>query len=539
MSVTDKLRKELLEEFRNTAKERSEKISLRWIELESNPDQAGLADDLMRQLHSLKGESKMMGFSDISLIAHKTEELVLASKQKGFSKNPELGDLVLAASDAIVRLVQKRAGGHNSTFDLTALVERFEAVLSTENEQDIGPEPKPKARAQSHRKTMRDVPPRSIPQDSYIRVKNDIVQHISDTASELVIAHARHERTLQSLRQGYQKVIELTHNLQQIEEELATQDAWSSHDSLRAFHNNQFMAFELRRAQTQMEATLEDHAQDLYEADLMARDLEYHARRLRLVPIHDLLKVYARTVRDLAQEQGKLASCIIDDPGVTIDKSIADRLPEPLLHIVRNSIDHGLELPDEREAAGKTCEGTIRIQVRQDGHHAYIIIDDDGRGIDPNFVAQRAKERGLLNENNESPLTSEQILNFLFQPGFSTRDSVNAMSGRGVGLDVVKCQIESLGGELFLHSDLGRGTRFELRIPLTVSLTRVLVIDYEQALFAIPASSILGVADISNDDVETLHNQRVIRFQNETIPLTEFSTIFSHSPGALYMGGGS
>ena len=245
---------------------------------------------------------------------------------------------------------------------------------------------------------------------------------------------------------------------------------------------------------------------------------------VRMVPIGNTFNKYPRIVRDLAKETGKEINLEIYGQETELDKTLVEEISDPLVHLIRNAVDHGIEPPDEREKIGKPRVGTIRLTAYHEGNHIVITIEDDGRGIDPEKVRRKAIERGLISEDDV--LTKKEILNLIFEPGFSTAEKVTNISGRGVGMDVVKKNITKLKGIVDIESEVGKGTKVIIKLPLTLAIIQVLMVQVDTEIFAIPLPSIIETIRISKDDIQVIEGYEMISLRDSVLPITRLKDIF-------------
>ncbi len=499
MTTHNDARRELLDEFRSGTRERVEAITHGWLKLERDMADAETASGLMRHLHSLKGESKMMGYDELSRAAHRTESLVTALTQGKVPLDDSIGDLMLAAADCLLLLLEATPGSEEASRGISELTARVDVVLGDSTEEPTTPLP---ARATSAAATADDKRPAR--EDQILRVNVEQFSVLADLASESVIAHESYLREARRVQERLKHASELV------------VEAGNSAEAMNA----------LRSLLTDLEREALNHFYNIYDGSLQSRELEHVARQLRLVPIRGLLQKHVRAARELARELDKAVTLEVVDRDTVVDKSVADRLAEPLLHLVRNSVDHGIESPQEREAKGKPREGTITLSAVQDGRWVVVRIVDDGGGVDRAFVKKRAVDKGIITPGAAMTLADDDTLALLFHAGFSTRDVISETSGRGVGLDVVKRQVEGIGGHVRISSDFGRGTRIELRVPATVALSRVLVVELDDELYALPGGAVEAVIEVDGATITTVRDSKVIRFRDRNVPLVPLGPVF-------------
>jgi two-component system chemotaxis sensor kinase CheA len=224
-------------------------------------------------------------------------------------------------------------------------------------------------------------------------------------------------------------------------------------------------------------------------------------------------------VRDLAKNLGKEVELVLEGGDIELDRTIVDEMSEPLVHLLRNAVDHGIELPEDREKKGKSRVGTLRLSAKRDRSHVLVTLSDDGKGIDPALVRERAVQKGILNAEEADQLTDDEALRFISTPGFSTKTEATAVSGRGVGVDVAKTRVESLGGSFRIHSEKGRGTTFFIRFPLTLAIVKALLVRVADEVFAVPVSYVVETVDIGQENLRLVQQQETLMLRDEVIPL--------------------
>ncbi len=247
--------------------------------------------------------------------------------------------------------------------------------------------------------------------------------------------------------------------------------------------------------------------------------------KVRMVPIERVFNRFPRLVRDLSKELGKEIDLQMSGEETEVDRTVIDEIGDPLIHMIRNSIDHGIELPGDRIKVGKPEMGTVILKSYPDGNNVVIEVEDDGRGMDHNLIKRKALEKGILDEKEAENLSVEDSINLLFRPGFSTSDTISDVSGRGVGLDVVKSKIESINGNIEIESIKDKGTKFIIRIPLTLAIIQALLIKLSDEIYAIPLSSITEIINISSDQIRDVQGQEIVLYRGMTLPIIRLKNI--------------
>lgn len=266
------------------------------------------------------------------------------------------------------------------------------------------------------------------------------------------------------------------------------------------------------------------------QLDRVTTELQYAAMKLRMVPVKQVFDRFPRLVRDLAQEMEKQVSFEVVGEETELDRSIVNQVGDPLVHLLRNSIDHGLESPAERKAAGKPEQGRLVLEARHEGSHVVIEVSDDGRGINIEKVKQKAVEKGLITQEEAERMGASEATMLIFEPGFSTADQVTDISGRGVGMDAVKSAIEALNGNVEVESQPGKGTKVRLRLPLTLAIIRALLVVVDGQRLAVPIQSIRENLLVDKNQIKTVHGQPMITLRNEVLPLVDLSKWLGFRP---------
>jgi two-component system chemotaxis sensor kinase CheA len=256
-------------------------------------------------------------------------------------------------------------------------------------------------------------------------------------------------------------------------------------------------------------------------------ELQAGILEVRMVPLEQVFDKLARMVRKLGREVGKAIDFEVAGGDVELDKLIVEELSDPLMHLIRNAVDHGVEAPDARRRLGKPEAGRVRLSAAQRGNHVQIVVEDDGAGLDEARIRQVAVERGLASEAAVADLSRREAINLIFTPGFSTARQVTTLSGRGVGLDVVKNNIAELSGIIDLATESGVGTRFEITLPVTLAILRALVVSVAGRVYAVPLNSVLEILEVRAGDVRTLSTREVISVRGATLPLLRLGRFFA------------
>ena len=274
-------------------------------------------------------------------------------------------------------------------------------------------------------------------------------------------------------------------------------------------------------------------AESLRILDRLTGELQYNVLRIRMVPIETVFSRFPRMIRDLAKQMGKELEFVMEGQEIELDRTVIDKLGDLLVHLLRNSVDHGIESPEEREKAGKRTVGILRISASQEQNRVMIKVEDDGRGIDPEKLRKKALEKGILTPEELNAMGDDEVMNLLATPGFSTAEKVTEISGRGVGLDAVKSGVESLGGQMTIESVKGQGTKVIIRLPLTLAIILAMLIRIGKETFAISVDPIIETISVKDSDIRTIGGMKVVKYRNEIVPLIYLSKILDISDEEL------
>jgi two-component system chemotaxis sensor kinase CheA len=256
-------------------------------------------------------------------------------------------------------------------------------------------------------------------------------------------------------------------------------------------------------------------------------ELQESIMKVRMIPISAIFSRFPRLVRDLAQKQGKELDFIVEGNETELDRSIVEKIRDPLIHLLRNAVDHGVELPADRIKAAKPVPATVKLSAFQEQGHICIILEDDGKGIDPEKLKRKAVEKGFINEEAAASLSKNDAINLIFLPGFSTAEKTTEVSGRGVGMDIVRTNIENLGGSIAIESNVGAGTKFILRLPLTVAIVQGLLIASGSTTYIMPLASVLETIKVDREDIQTINKNPVIRLRNSIVPIVNLENLLN------------
>ena len=272
---------------------------------------------------------------------------------------------------------------------------------------------------------------------------------------------------------------------------------------------------------------LTELTETLEQMDRVTTDLQTVVMKVRMVPVGQVFNRFPRMVRDLAKELNKELNLTVEGEETELDRTVIDEIGDPIMHLLRNSLDHGLEHPDEREAKGKPRIGEVGLIARHEGNNVVIMVTDDGKGIDADVIRRKAVEKGMISEDEANSLDDADAVRLIFLPGFSTAEVVTDVSGRGVGMDVVRSKIETLGGHVDVETKIDEGSVFKIKLPLTLAIIQALLVKVQEEMYAIPLGSIDSTINITQEDIKTVRNREVIVLRGQIIPIIRLGDILN------------
>ncbi len=284
----------------------------------------------------------------------------------------------------------------------------------------------------------------------------------------------------------------------------------------------------IRLLQIQSTHQIKELDETVSNIDRLTNDLRDEVMQMRMVPVDQVFKRFPRMVRDLAKKKGKEIEMILEGKDIELDRTVLDEIGEPMVHLIRNCVDHGIESPGERESAGKPRSGTVRLIARREKNHVDIKVIDDGAGIDPDKLRAKGVDRGIVSKEEADAMNDENALLLIFAPGFSMAEAITDISGRGVGMDVVKTSIEALGGSVSIKSDAGVGTEVTLKLPLTMAIIQALLVGVAQNVYAVPISSVLETISVRTDSIRMMGQQKLITLRGSVLPLVWVHDLFGN-----------
>ena len=509
--------------FVEEARDRIQALGAALLRLEQTPGAADAIAEALREAHSIKGSALMLGFTDVSQISHQLEELFVAAKTTPSLLDGDAFDVVFSGVDRISVRVEGLARGQLDAIEVGDICDQLASVLSPGSPDKRGRVP---FSEETDEKGTR--PLLSDPGTGGARKTPELRQSLRVPVEKLDrLAHLAPEMVVQSL-----KAFERHTELRRLERMLSrlrdrVREARLTPDTTDLDRGAQLAEYAnaLDSVTRRMREFLVNFSDDRVRLNLITEELRQNVIELTMLPVGSVFDAFPRAVRDLARTFGKEIEITIRGRETELDKKIIEQISEPLIHLIRNAVDHGIETPADRERIGKPAAGHLMLSAEQQGNRILITLKDDGCGIDLHMLRAVAIQRRVAAASDIDRWSPEQLLDLIFQPGFSTRSSATDVSGRGVGMDVVKSVVERLGGAVRVQSELDKGTSITLNLPLSLALLRVVLLEAGEELFALPTAAIRRILQVGAGDIGQLQQGPVAEVDGETIPLTLLSSM--------------
>lgn len=478
-----------------------------------------------RELHSLKGAAQAVGATSIEQVAHAAESAV-GSCTLGESRRPAQGwfDALYAALDCIEHLRL------NPSSDASTVIQSLVALAPAPDTLRAAPLPKVTTALPQLTTAPAPTPaPTTSESEGSVRVAIGKLDTLLTESGELSVTHLRiaerlkDVRALQGQLERWQREWSKTRPVRARLRRARASASGRDHDVLlrTAERFDQDMQTILQHTRELVSDLTQNTSQLATVADAIGTEV----MKIRLLPAGTIFTPFERLVRDLSRQMGKDLRLVLSGTDTEIDRRILDELRDPLLHMVRNTIDHGIEAPQERIAAGKPASGTLHLSATQRGDRVHITIEDDGRGLHVDSIREAALRRGLISPEQANDMDAAALIDLIFHPGFSTRDQVSETSGRGVGMDVVREHVSRLGGGVGIRTTPGQGTCFTISVPLTLATTRVLLVEDGGQLFAVPSSGVERTGRIRAMDMHRIEGRRALHIDGRAVPVVELSEL--------------
>lgn len=516
---------EIIDEFIAESSELMDNIIQDIVVIEQSQDEE-LVNGIFRAVHTIKGTSSFLGFSVLSELAHKGED-VLGSIRKGEMKtDQEVADVLLEAFDLMKAMIDDIRSSGSESHEASSVIAKLAGILETK------------------KKTAETASEPALPEEEKKKIGEMLVEENILTKTELNEVLDK-QKTETDKKVGEIVVEEKLATEGQVKKILTKQKSASKEEQsiridvkklddlmnlvgeLVLGKNRLILVNSLARKEDNGETVFDNLADVTNYIEVITNELQLSVMRARLVPISKVFNKIPRMVRDLCSEFKKDIELTVEGEETELDRSLIEALHDPMVHIIRNSVDHGIELPDEREKKGKRGKGLLSIKAYNEGNHVIIDIFDDGKGINLQAVKDKVKEKGLMSEAELATLSKKEALNLIFIPGLSTAQKLSSVSGRGVGTDVIKTNIEKMNGQVYVESEEGQYTKLSIKLPLTLAIMRALIVKVESELFAIPLNTVTELVKLQPGLVKTVDKNEVLVLRDIVIPVMDLKRTFS------------
>ncbi|AEA33329.1 hybrid sensor histidine kinase/response regulator [Hippea maritima] len=557
---------EIIQDFLVEADELLEELDEDLVRLENESDDEDLLNKIFRAFHTIKGSASFLGFEKLTELTHKLEDVLNRLRKFEIHLDTDMMDAILAGVDKAKIIIDAIKNGEDpEAIDIVENIEQLKRFLDENYSHEKVRQPKEDVEEEQGEELTEEelikaqeqemIEEEGIsPEEGEGKSSDDI-----DAEIERLLAWRMEEDKKRRMQKKQQQEGELPKEIEKDKKE--DEDKKDKEEALKENQVKQrTKTAVLKKTKPVIEQTIRvdverlddlmnlvgelvlgknrlvsvtQRAEEKFGGDeiveelsevasqitLVTTDLQMGVMKTRMVQIGKVFNKFPRVVRDIARELNKEVELVIKGAETELDKSVVEEINDPLVHIVRNAIDHGIEPPDERKKIGKPSKGKVVLSAYHEGNYIVIETSDDGKGMDPEKLKQKALEKGLITETEARQMSKEEAYALIFKPGFSTASSVTNISGRGVGMDVVKTNVEKLNGIIEVKSEVGKGTTIILKIPLTLAIIQALLVKVAKEFFAVPLVSVVETVRISKNDIDKVENKDVLRLRDNIIPL--------------------
>jgi two-component system, chemotaxis family, sensor kinase CheA len=501
---------EIVEEFLTESTELMENVIQDMVKIEENQDEE-VVNSIFRAVHTIKGTSSFLGFGILSGLAHKAEDVLGLIRKGEMAPDKEVTDVLLDSCDLMKQLLDDiREEGAEGSRETKAVIESLENLLKPE------------------RKKIGEI----LVEEEVLKVDELITtlekQKAAEPAKLLGEIVVEEKFTTEGQMKGFLSKQKSQKEDQTIRIDVRKLDELMNLVGELVLGKNRLILVDSLLKKEVGSTTMADSFTDVTNyIEAITNELQLSVMKARLVPISKLFNKMPRLVRDLCKESKKEIELNIEGENTELDRSLIETLHDPLIHIIRNSVDHGVELPEARAAKGKKGKGLLSMKAYNEGNHIIIEIFDDGNGISLQAVKDKVREKGLLNETELNAMSPKDIMNLIFIPGLSTAKKVSNVSGRGVGMDVVKTNIEKMNGQVYVDSEEGQWTRLLIKLPLTLAIMRALIVKVAEELFAVPLNTVIELVKLKEGLIKSVDKNDVLVLRDKVIPVIDLEKIYA------------
>lgn len=506
---------EIIDDFLVEADELISSLDNNLVELESQPENLDLLNEIFRAAHTIKGTSSFLGFEQVTGLTHKMEDILNKLRKSELKVTQGTMDLLLESLDILKVLITNVKEHKDEELNLDSIINRL--VLAYEGKIDSGQ-------------------PETAADNSSAEIKAPESVEITAEDSSQQATEIQKTESKKTEPQSPQSKVESqnTHPKKASEQTIRVDvdrldTLMNMMGELVLGRNSMVQTVGKLTSEHEGDYNLEQLAASSNSINFITTELQMAVMKMRMQPIGKVFKKVPRLVRDLARDAKKEIALEIQGETTELDKSVIEEIGDPLVHIIRNSCDHGIEAPDERETKGKPRQGTVQLLAEQEGSNILIKIIDDGKGLDVDAIRNKAVERNLASRDEVDNMSNKEVFKYIFEAGFSTAKKVTDVSGRGVGMDVVRTNIEKLNGMVELDSVLGKGTTISIKLPLTLAIIQGLLVQSDEDVYILPLSSVHETVKSEHSDIYYVNKKPVLRLREDVIPIINLGEILRES----------
>lgn len=571
---------EIFESFVVETNETLEQLDIDLMKLEGSPEDAELLNKVFRSFHTVKGTSGFLGLVKMQALTHRLEDILNKLRKEEAKLNSKIMDGILEGYDAMRELLQVVENNKNEDFDTEQIIKNLQSIIDKMdggeceeeiriaqqetkdnliNEKEIKGEEQQfflddfdeeeiqKAFIENNKKMRKEnskglaITPELVTE---IERANEDIKNLDDKVPVEVELNLGDKKIVQNVKKEDVKTKSVinkniansnssapNHSIEQsIRVDVERLDELLNLVSELVLGRNRLAQLNtdvaLNYEGTEIAKNLGDTARQI---DLLTTELQLAVMKTRMIKIGKVFNKYPRLVRDLSKETGKNINLVIKGEKTELDKTLIEEINDPLVHLIRNSVDHGIEPPDEREIKGKDKTGTITLSAEHEGNHIIISIIDDGKGIDPEIIINKSISKGIISKEKADELSKQEIFNLIFAPGFSTAEKITNVSGRGVGMDVVKTNVTRLRGIIEIDSEVGKGTKIDIKLPLTLAIIQGLLVKVAGETIILPLSSVVEVVKIKKEQIYTVNKTACIKLRDRVLPIINIDNLLYHT----------
>jgi len=581
-----------VDEFKDEAREHLQIVNQALLDLEKNPNDLTILDIIFRAAHTLKSSSATMEYTHISNLTHKMENVLDVLRTGDVSATSDTVDVLFECADLLEDMVNDVSQGKLSNMDATPLTDKLRGTienmeLKTTDETETS---KPSEEEDYSDDGIinsgeyylfdilleKDCALKSVRALMILKAVEEYGKIIDTTPSRIEIEDGKFglkfkislssDMEPETIKNKLQLIPEVEKvdvvlvekkpeqpqtdknelNVENVEPETKSQSdkiiksaiALKSNQGVRVQTDKlddlmnlvgELVISKIRLMQVGNENEVQGLKEILDHLNILTTDLQNQVMQMRLVSVERVFNRFPRMIRDLSKTVGKDIELVIEGSDIELDRTVLDEIGEPLVHLLRNCVDHGIESPDERLKRGKKQTGTINLTASRDKQRVIFTVEDDGKGIDPHALRKMSVIKEIISAEDASKLSDEEAFDLIFRPGFSTANRVSDVSGRGVGMDIVKTKITSLNGSIKVNSTIGVGTKLSLRLPISLAIIQALIVGLNDKIYAIPISNILSTIIVKKEDLKTINGQPATIMHEQVLPLLDLSELFGEN----------